>query len=90
MRLDLFLKTSRLVARRSLAQEFCDAGLVEVNGMKAKSGKEVRSGDVIGITRRGRSTIVKINSVPSTKQVSKDIAGELYEIIEDTVMRVEN
>ena len=45
MRLDLFLKVSRLVPRRSLAQEFCDAGVVSVNGASAKSSKEVKAGD---------------------------------------------
>jgi ribosomal 50S subunit-recycling heat shock protein len=86
MRLDLFLKTSRLVTRRTLAQELCDAGLVEINGMTAKSGKEVRVGDLIRINRRDRSTEVKVALVPSTKQVSKAAAGGLYQLIEDKII----
>ncbi len=47
MRLDLFLKTSRLVKRRTVAQEMCVAGRVLVNGNEAKPAKEVKQGDVI-------------------------------------------
>ena len=49
MRLDLFLKASRLIARRSLAQKFCDAGLVKVNDLTAKSSREIKVGDEIEI-----------------------------------------
>jgi ribosomal 50S subunit-recycling heat shock protein len=54
MRLDLYLKVSRLIPRRSLAQEFCDAGLIKINGAVAKSSKEVKTGDEIEIHRRNR------------------------------------
>ena len=60
MRLDLFLKTSRLIPRRSLAQEFCDAGLIKVNGLMAKSSKEIKTGDEMEINRRNRLTILKV------------------------------
>ena len=86
MRLDLFLKASRLIPRRSLAQEFCDAGRVKVNGIKAKSSKEVNAGDEIVITRRGRITKVAIVTLPSTKQVAKASAAELYRVIEETTV----
>lgn len=85
MRLDLFLKTSRLLPRRSLAQEFCDAGLISVNGVAAKSSKEVKPGDEIGITRRNRSTKVRVESIPTSKQVSKSDAGGLYTMLSDDV-----
>ena len=49
MRLDLFLKASRLILRRTLAQEFCDAGRVKVNDVKAKSSREVKELDEIEI-----------------------------------------
>jgi ribosomal 50S subunit-recycling heat shock protein len=84
MRLDQFLKISRLVARRSLAQEFCDAGLISVNGTKAKSSKEVKTGDEIEIKRRGRLTRVRINTIPATKQVAKNSASALFEVLEDS------
>lgn len=83
MRLDQFLKVSRLVPRRSLAQEFCDAGLIAVNDATAKSSKEIKEGDRIKITRRDRVTDVVVRSVPASKQVSKASAGELYEVLEE-------
>jgi ribosomal 50S subunit-recycling heat shock protein len=83
MRLDVFLKLSRLVPRRSLAQEFCDAGLVELNGAVAKSSKEVKVDDMISINRRNRKTVVRITSVPDKKQVSKQAAPELFELVSD-------
>jgi ribosomal 50S subunit-recycling heat shock protein len=85
MRLDLFLKISRLVPRRSVAQEFCDAGVIFVNGTGAKSSKEVKAGDVIELKRPTRSTKVRMQQVPTSKQVSKVAASELYEVIEETV-----
>lgn len=83
MRLDLFLKSSRLIIRRPLAKEFCQKGLVRVNGRKAKSSQEVRAGDEIEIRRHTRVTRVRVREVPETKQVSKQRAAELYEIISD-------
>ena len=83
MRLDLFLKASRLVLRRSSAQELCDADVVFVNGQQAKSSKEIKPGDEIRIERRHRRTVVKVTSVPKSKQVSKSAAAEHYEMIED-------
>ena len=84
MRLDLFLKVSRLIQRRSLAQDFCDAGRVRVNGLSAKSSKEVKAGDEIEIKRGERRTRLKILEVPVRKQVAKTEAAGLYEIIEQT------
>lgn len=89
MRLDLFLKSSRLIVRRSLAQEFCDAGLVTLNGSAAKSSKEVKAGDLIGIKRRNRLTKVRVSELPSTKQVSKAAADKLYEIVSDEILEDE-
>ena len=85
MRLDLFLKASRLIPRRTLAQEFCDKGLIKVNGTKAKSSKEVKAGDTIEIRRRNRKTIIRIVAVPQSKQVSKAQAEDLYEILADEI-----
>ncbi|HEX6279047.1 MAG TPA: S4 domain-containing protein [Pyrinomonadaceae bacterium] len=79
----MFLKTSRLISRRSLAQEFCDSGLIKVNGMPAKSSKDVKVGDEITIDRRNRRTVVCVKLVPEKKQVSKQMAADLYEILKD-------
>jgi ribosomal 50S subunit-recycling heat shock protein len=84
MRLDQFLKISRLVARRSLAQEFCDAGAITVNGSKAKSSKEVKPGDEIEIKRRDRLTRVRVNTIPETKQIAKNAASGYYEVLEES------
>ena len=86
MRLDLFLKTSRLIPRRSLAQEFCDAGLIKVNGAAAKSSKEVKQGDEIEIKRRDRLTKLKVLEIPAQKQVSKQSAGNLFEILGEEIL----
>lgn len=86
MRLDMFLKTSRLVPRRSVAQEFCDRGLVEVNGAAAKSSKEVKAGDQIAIRRRNRLTRIEIIEIPNTKQVAKASAAELYRVLSDEAL----
>ncbi len=72
--------------RRSLAQEFCDKGLVAVNETPAKSSKEVKVGDVIEITRRDRATRIFVEQVPTTRQVSKHTAGELYRLLEEKVV----
>ena len=84
MRLDLFLKTSRLIKSRSVAQEFCDAGMVEINGAPAKSSKEVKAGDRLTIRRRNRISEYSIESIPTQKQVSKEKVPELYSIISET------
>jgi ribosomal 50S subunit-recycling heat shock protein len=80
MRLDIFLKLSRLVPRRTLAQEMCEAGAVKVNGLRAKSAHEVREGDLLSIRQRGRMTTVRVVKVPS-KPPSKREAQALYETI---------
>lgn len=86
MRLDLFLKASRLCLRRAVAQELCDAGAVEVNGATAKSSREVRAGDTLTLRRRHRLTTVRVLSIPSTKQVARHEASSLYEILNDTTI----
>lgn len=86
MRLDLFLKISRLVPRRSVAQEFCDAGAVDVNGSPAKSSKEIKAGDEIKIKRRNRVTRLEVAAVPAGKQVARSDAGDLYRILEETAV----
>lgn len=83
MRLDLFLKASRLIVRRSLAQKFCDAHLVKVNDAAAKSSREIKTDDEIEIKRHNRLTRIKVLQVPDKKQVSKTDAPNLYEIISD-------
>ena len=83
MRLDQFLRASRLVLRRTIAQELCEAGAVSVNGAAARSSRTVREGDEIAIRRRERALTVRVLTVPQTKQVSRADAPSLYEIVSD-------
>jgi ribosomal 50S subunit-recycling heat shock protein len=85
MRLDLFLKSSRLILRRSLAQEFCDAGKVKINGVKAKSAREVKAGDEIEIRRSNRILRVRVLEIPATKQVSRQAASSLFEVVSEEI-----
>src|SRR5262249_7182209 len=80
MRLDLFLKISRLVLRRTVAAEMCKAGAVKVNESTAKPGREIKSDDVLALRRRGEILRVRVVSVPSGN-VPKSLAASLYEIL---------
>jgi len=83
MRLDLFLKVSRLIPRRSVAQKFCEAGLIAVNGTAAKASKEIKAGDAIEIRRQNRLTRFSVKETPQTRNVSKTSAGALYELLDE-------
>ena len=67
MRLDIFLKTSRLIKRRSVAKELCDRGKVEVGGAPAKAGREIKAGDVLTMALPRRKLTVEVGkSLPET------------------------
>lgn len=83
MRLDLFLKSSRLCPRRTVAQELCDAGLILLNGRTAKSAHSVKTGDEITIRRRDRETTVRILIAPVTSNVSRRDASQLVEVVSE-------
>jgi ribosomal 50S subunit-recycling heat shock protein len=83
MRLDLFLKVSRLCPRRTLAQELCDAGFVLINGRTAKSAHAVKAGDEITIRRRDREILARVLKDPPSRNVSKRDANELVEIVSE-------
>ena len=83
MRLDLFLKASRLSGRRTLAQKLCDAGRVSINGSTAKSSHAVKAGDEICIRRHNTLTTVRVLSVPNARQTSRKEASSLYEILSE-------
>jgi ribosomal 50S subunit-recycling heat shock protein len=86
MRLDLFLKASRLVIRRTVAQAMCDGGAVEIGGAAARSSRAVRVGDEITLQRGNRRLTVRVLALPATKQVAKADAATLYEVVrEETV-----
>ena len=83
MRLDLFLRASRLVLRRTVAQELCEAGAVSVNGAPARASRAVREGDEITVRRRTRALTVRVLTLPQAKQVSRTDATSLYEVVSD-------
>ena len=83
MRLDLFLRASRLVLRRTVAQELCEAGAVSVNGAAARASRAVREGDEVTIRRRGRALTVRVLRLPQSKQVSRADSASLYEVVSD-------
>jgi ribosomal 50S subunit-recycling heat shock protein len=85
MRLDQFLRASRLVLRRTVAQELCEAGAVSVGGAQARSSRAVRVGDEITIRRGARLLKVRVLALPASKQTSKSEASTLYEIIGDEI-----
>lgn len=82
MRLDLFLKWSRVILRRTLAKETCDAGRVQVNDAEARSGREVRRGDVVKIDFPRRRFKFRIRSIPPHAP-GKEGSREMIEILED-------
>lgn len=81
MRIDKFLKVSRIIKRRTIANEACDAGRVSLNGKVVKAGAEVKVGDIIEIQFGNRITKVKVLDLKdSTKK--EDAAG-MYQAVEE-------
>ena len=76
MRLDKYLKVSRLIKRRSVANEACDAGRVLINDKPAKASAQVKTGDVLEILFGTKSVKVEVLDVQET--VKKEEAQELY------------
>ena len=83
VRLDLFLKTSRLVKRRTVAQEMCGAGKVLVNGHEAKPAKEIGPGDKLRLSYSTRIIEIEVLSVPAASKNVKSLPEELYRVIVD-------
>ena len=79
MRLDKYLKVSRIIKRRTVANEACDTSRVFVNGKSAKASYDVRPGDVIEITLGQRTVRVRVTEVRDS--VGKDEASSLYEVL---------
>ncbi len=79
MRLDKYLKVSRLIKRRTVANEACDAGRVTINGRPAKASAEVKAGDVLEIRFGNRDVKVRVKDVKET--IHKEDAAEMFEYI---------
>jgi ribosomal 50S subunit-recycling heat shock protein len=82
MRLDKFLKVSRIIKRRTVANDACDASHVSVNGRTVKASYDVKVGDEITVSFGARTLTVRVLSVKET--VKKEEAAELYEIVSQT------
>jgi len=80
VRLDKYLKVSRLIKRRTVANEACDAGRVVVNGKVARASYDIKVGDVIGLSLGAREIKVEVVSVQEI--VGKSDAAMLYRILE--------
>lgn len=88
MRLDKYLKVSRIIKRRTVAKEACDGGRVSINGKPAKAGAEVKENDLLEIrfgSRVGRYRVTDVREV-----VRKEAASEMYAVLEeDEAIRAE-
>jgi ribosomal 50S subunit-recycling heat shock protein len=82
LRLDKFLKVSRVIKRRTLANEVCDQGHVSVNGRVAKAGMEIKPGDILEI--RFGQRMLKLEVVEVRDNVPAKLAAELYKVLEET------
>lgn len=79
MRLDKYLKVSRLIKRRTVANEACDAGRVSINGKPAKASANVKEGDILEIAFGTRTVKAQILTV--TETVKKEEAKEMYKLL---------
>ena len=79
MRLDKYLKVSRIIKRRTVANEACDAARVTINGRPAKASAQVKEGDVLEIMFGNNPLKIEVLSVKET--VKKDEAKEMYKVL---------
>jgi len=79
MRLDKFLKISRIIKRRTLAKEACDSGRVSINGKIAKAGAEIKEGDIIELRLAARTFSYEVLSLKES--IRKDEAISMYSIL---------
>lgn len=80
MRLDKYLKVSRIIKRRTVAKEACESGRVSINGKVAKPSTYIKEGDLIEI--QFASKYLKAKIVNISEHVKKDVAKEMYEIVQ--------
>lgn len=80
MRIDKFLKVSRVIKRRTVAQEACNGGRIEINGKPAKPAKEVKVGDVVTVTFGNNSMSFEVLS--TDERQTKQSAENMYRVIQ--------
>lgn len=81
MRLDKYLKVTRIIKRRTVANNACDAEHVKVNGKDAKASYQVKIGDIIELSMGDRTVMVRVTDVK--EYTKKDEAATLYEVISE-------
>lgn len=82
MRLDKYLKTSRIIKRRSVAKEIADKGRISINGKVAKSSTDVSVGDEVVIVFGNKTLTVKVTALLETTK--KEQAGEMYDVVSES------
>lgn len=82
MRLDKYLKVSRLIKRRTVAKEIADKGRISINGKVAKSSTDVKIGDELTLLFGNKTLVVKVTDIRETTK--KDEAENMYEVVSDT------
>lgn len=82
MRLDKYLKVSRLIKRRTVANEACDAERIEVNGKRAKASYDVKLGDLISVMFGNRRVTVRVLDIRETTKKSESVG--MYEIVSES------
>ncbi|MBX4173450.1 ribosomal RNA binding protein involved in 50S recycling; heat shock protein [Weissella viridescens] len=81
MRLDKFLKVSRLIKRRTVAKEIADQGRIDINGKTAKSSSDVTEGDELTIRFGNKTSVLRIDKIVETTK--KDESEEMYTIVDE-------
>ncbi len=84
MRIDKYLKLTRLIKRRTVAKELLDRGIFQINGKTAKPSSEINEGDVIVLPLGRHELTVKVLKIANV--VKKEDSHELYEILEDKII----
>lgn len=79
MRIDKFLKVSRIIKRRTVANEACDGGRIVVNGKVVKPSYDVKIGDIIEVSFGNKTVKARVEKLSET--VRKDNAGEMYTVL---------
>jgi ribosomal 50S subunit-recycling heat shock protein len=79
MRIDKYLKNSRIIKRRTVAKEACEQGRIQINGKVAKPGSEVNPGDIVIIGFASKEIKILVTAVP--EHVTKEAAASMYEVL---------
>lgn len=82
MRLDKFLKVSRIIKRRTVAKEVADKGRIQLNEQAAKSSTNIKVGDVLTIAFGNKTLVVKVDKL--SESTKKEEAAEMYTVVSET------